>query len=127
MQKNKDFIISVIKASCLTLICGLCLVLLFSVVVKFTALSDTAIKTVNQFIKVIAVFIGCFFSVKGKMGAIKGGIAGVLGVFLIYLIFSLMSGAKIFTVQTLADFGLSLVVGAISGIISVNTRGKEEQ
>lgn len=127
MQKNKDFIISVIKASCLTLICGLCLVLLFSVVVKFTALSDTAIKTVNQFIKVIAVFIGCFFSVKGKMGAIKGGIAGVLGVFLIYLIFSLMSGAKIFTVQTLADFGLSLVVGAISGIISVNTRGKEER
>ena len=125
MKKENGLLLSVVKGGALTLIVGLVSVLLFAVIVKFTAISDTAIKTTNQFIKVIAVFVGCFFTVRGKMGWLKGGVIGAVGIFLIYLIFSLLSGTGLFSLEMLADLGLSLVVGAISGVIAVNVKGKE--
>ena len=116
---------SVIKATALALIASLAGVLLFALIVKFAALSQTAIKTVNQFIKVIAVFIGCFFSVKGKLGIVKGGVSGALCTVLLYAIFSLMSGSGFFSIEMFIDILFTAVVGAISGIIAVNVRGKE--
>lgn len=125
MKNENALIFSVLKGSFLTLITGLVSVLLFAILVKFTALSDTAIKTVDQFIKIMAVFIGCFFSITGKAGWIKGGIIGVLGLFLVYVVFSLLSGTALFTLSMLADMGLSLFIGAISGVISVNVKRRE--
>lgn len=125
MKDGNGLFFSVIKGSLLCLIVGLIAVLGFAALIKFTALSDTAIKTVDQFIKIMAVFIGCFFSISGKAGWLKGGLIGAVGVFLIYVVFALLSGTGLFTVEMLADMGLSLAVGVISGIIAVNVRGKE--
>lgn len=124
-MQTKTFMLSVIKATALAVIVSLSGVLLFALVVKFSALSQTAIKTVNQFIKVIAVFIGCFFSVKGKLGIVKGGVSGALCTLLLHAIFSLMSGTGVFSIEMLIDILFTAVVGAISGIIAVNVRGKE--
>ena len=99
MKNENALIFSILKGSFLTLITGLVSVLLFAILVKFTALSDTAIKTVDQFIKIMAIFIGCFFSITGKAGWIKGGIIGVLGLFLVYVVFSLLSGTALFTLS----------------------------
>lgn len=124
-MQSKTFLTSVIKATALSLISSLVGILLFALIVKLVALSDGTVKTVNQFIKVIAVFIGCFFSVKGKLGIVKGGISGALCTVLLYAVFALMSGSGIFSVQTLADMLFTAVVGGIAGIIAVNLRGKE--
>ena len=127
MKKNDGFIFPVIKSGFLTLIVGLISVLLFAILVKFTALSDTAVKTTNQFIKILAVFIGCFFTAFGKFGWLKGMLAGLLGTFLLYSVFSVLSGLPLFSVNSLADMGFSAIIGLISGIISVNVRGKEKE
>ncbi|MBQ6728006.1 MAG: TIGR04086 family membrane protein [Clostridia bacterium] len=124
-MQSKTFLTSVIKATALSLISSLVGILLFALIVKLVALSDGTVKTVNQFIKVIAVFIGCFFSVKGKLGIVKGGVSGALCTVLLYAVFALMSGSGIFSVQTLADMLFTAVVGGIAGIIAVNLRGKE--
>lgn len=124
-MQSKTFLTSVIKAIALSLICSLVGILLFALVVKIVALPDGIIKTVNQFIKVIAVFIGCFFSVKGKLGLVKGGVSGALCTLLLYAVFALMSGSSVFSVQMLADMAFTAIVGGISGVIAVNMKGKE--
>lgn len=124
-MRNKTFVSSVFKATALSLIVSLCAILIFAVIVKFAAPSERLIKTVNQFIKVIAVFIGCFFSVRGGSGIFKGAIAGALCTFLLYAIFALMSGSALFGLSMIADVALTAAVGGISGIIAVNTKGRE--
>ena len=124
-METKKFISSVIRATLLALIISLVGILVFAVLVKWTAPTETLIKTVNQFIKVLAVFIGCFFMVKGNGGLIKGALAGATSTLLIYAVFALMSGAPLFSAEMLIDVLLTAVVGGISGIVSVNLRGKE--
>lgn len=125
MQKGSaDGIISVIKGVFFTLIIVLAGVLIFAGVIKITSLSASVIKPVNQFIKVIAVFLGCFLSVRGRLGFLKGALIGVLGTVLIYLVFSLMGGDLSFGLSFVVDLIFGLTVGVVSGIIAVNV-GKE--
>lgn len=124
-METKTFFSSVLRSAALALLFSLSGILIFALVVKFSALDQTVIKIVNQFIKVIAVFIGCFFSVKGKMGIIKGAIAGAVSTFLLYAIFALMSGTELFGIEMLIDILFTALIGGISGIIAVNVRGKE--
>ena len=124
-METKTFFSSVLRSAALALLFSLSGILIFALVVKFAVLDQTVIKIVNQFIKVIAVFIGCFFSVKGKMGIIKGAIAGAVSTFLLYAIFALMSGTELFGIEMLIDILFTAFIGGISGIIAVNVRGKE--
>lgn len=124
-MRSKDFFVSVLKAAALSLIFGLCGILIFALIVKFAAPKESVIKTVNQFIKVISVFLGCFFALKGKAGIVKGGIAGALFTLILYAVFAIMSGTGLFSLEMLIDIGLTAIVGAISGVIAVNMKGKE--
>lgn len=124
-MQSKDFFVSVLKAAALSLIFGLCGILIFALIVKFAAPKESVIKTVNQFIKVISVFLGCFFALKGKAGIAKGGIAGALFTLILYAVFAIMSGTGLFSLEMLIDIGLTAIVGAISGVIAVNIKGKE--
>ena len=75
----------------------------------------------NQFIKIISVFIGCLFSFSGVKGLIRGAITGLTVTVITYLIF-LLFGAASFGTGFLIDLALLTVVGAISGIIAVNVK-----
>lgn len=121
----KPFFFSVVKAIFLTVIISLIGVLIFAFVVKFADVSDIAIKIVNQFIKVVAVFCGCYFSLSGNKGLIKGVVAGLISCALLYLIFSLLSGTELLNLKTLIDLLFVSAVGGISGVIAVNLRAKE--
>lgn len=124
-MQAKSFFVPILKATALAITCSLCGILLFAVVVKFAALSSTVVKTVNQFIKVIAVFIGCFFSVNGKLGIVKGAVSGALCTLLLYAIFSLLSGSALFGMQMLTDLAFTGAIGAIAGVLAVNFKSKE--
>lgn len=121
-EKVKTFIFPVLKGVLLTLIINLLGVLIFSLIVKLTSLNSSVIKPVNQFIKVLAIFLGCFFNLKGKGGLIKGLIVGVIGCLITYLIFSLIAGGLSFGLSFLLDIIFGVVIGGISGILTVNVR-----
>ena len=124
-METRDFFVSVLKAAALSLIFGLCGVLIFALIVKFAAPTETVIKIVNQIIKVLSVFLGCVFAVKGKLGIVKGGVSGAVFTVLLYAVFAIMSGARLFSLEMLIDFAFTAVIGAISGIIAVNMKGRE--
>ncbi len=122
---KSEFFITVLKGIFVAVICALVGVFVFAAVVKFAALSTNAVKAVNQFIKIISVFLGCFFTLKGGKGLIKGLIIGVFFTVIIYLVFALIGGGEVFGTGFLLDILFGAAIGAISGIIAVNTRGKE--
>ncbi len=104
------------------MIFSLIAVLVFSFIVHLFSLGDNVIHVVDQFIKSLAVFIGCFFSLKGRGGWLKGLLTGLFVFVLTYLIFGLIAGAKVFTWNFLIDAAFGAVIGLISGIIAVNVR-----
>ena len=121
MEKEKSgFWFSVLKGALIDIITVLAAVLVFAAVANKAGLTAGVIKPVNQFIKIFAAFIGCFFAVKGDKGLLKGAIIGAGGCVLTHLIF-LIVGAGI-GVTFLIDLAFTAAIGGISGIIAVNVR-----
>lgn len=119
---KSNFIISVIKGTVIALTIVLLGILIFAGVIKLASLGEKVIKPVNQFIKVIAVFVGCFFSLKGSMGFLKGGLVGILTNVLCYLVFSLLGGSLNFGFSFFIDLIFCTSAGILSGIITVNLK-----
>jgi putative membrane protein (TIGR04086 family) len=119
---KKGVIGGILKGCFASVIITLISILIFAGVVKMANLNSSVIKAVNQFIKVLSVFLACFFTVKGKGGLIKGGIVGCASAIIVYLIFSLMGGDLSFDGLFVLDLIFNLIVGAISGIIAVNVK-----
>lgn len=124
LKDNKGFILSVISGTFIAVISTLIGVLIFAGVIKISDLSYGVIKPVNQFIKVLSVFLGCFFGIKGNKGLIKGILIGVLSTFLTYVIISIMGKETLFSLAFLIDIIFSVIIGGIVGIIVVNIRRK---
>ena len=116
------FFSSIIKGVLFATIIALVGVLVFALVIKYLCLNSAAIKTINQFLKVLAIFLGCFFSIGESKGLIKGALIGGLSSVIIYLLFALFVGQMDFGSSFIVDVIFSIVVGGISGIISINVK-----
>ena len=110
------------KAVLVTLIFSLVAVLILAVLVRTSLLSDGAVKLVNQFVKVLAVFLGCYTSVRDGKGLLKGGIAGALGTLVTCLVFSLISGSLPTALALGLDELFGTAIGGVSGIVAVNLK-----
>ncbi len=119
---ENGFFRSIIKGVFTTVIITLISVLILGVVIKFATLNGGVIKAVNQFIKMVSIFLGCFACIRGSAGLLKGGLTGILSTVAVYAVFSLLCGTTIFDIAFVLDLVFGLIVGAISGIISVNTK-----
>ena len=118
---NKSFIKDFLKGSLISIIIGVILLLVFAIVLNFVPLSEPVVTVINQVIKIITVFLGCLFGFKEKKdGILKGLISGVIYSIGIFLISGIINKELNFTWGVLLDIGLSGVIGAICGIITVN-------
>ena len=125
MRQNSlegGFLSTLLKSVILSVLLTLSAVLIFSAVVKSAGLDSNVIKWVNQFIKVVSVFVGCFFSVHGKLGLVKGGLSGILYSVVVFTIFALIAGVSPFGAQLIIDCLFTCAIGAISGVIAVNRK-----
>ena len=122
LENIKEFFSGIIKAVFSAVIITLVGVLIFAGIVKFALLSQTVIKAVNQFIKILAIFLGCSFCIRGKNGLIRGTMMGFLTTIITYLLFSLFFGKIMLGNNFLLDLIFTSVIGGVSGIISVNIK-----
>lgn len=122
-EKVSDgFFPSVIKGIATAVIVTLVSILIFAFIIKVATLNASVIKAVNQFIKILSVFLGCFSFIRGKQGLLKGCLVGLFTTVIIYLLFSLIGGAISFGTAFIIDIVFGLIVGSISGIIAVNVK-----
>ena len=122
MEKIKDngFVQNVVKGVANVIIITLVSVLIFAGVVKLAILNSSVIKAVNQFIKIVSIFLGCSFTIKETKGLLKGLFVGGFSTVITYLLFSLIGGGVSFGLGFMLDIFLGVIVGATSGIICVN-------
>ena len=129
MQSEKvknGFFSQVVRAIFTGMIVILVGVIIFSVVVKYAYLQGLVIKAVNQFIKVLGVFLGCFTAFRLDKGWLKGLLCGV-GICLIStLLFALLGCQITFNYKFMLDLLFLALVGSILGVIVVNVK-KERQ
>ena len=122
-ENNKlQFLFSIIKAVATAIIITLFAVLIFGVIAKFATINFKIIKVINQFIKVLSVFLGCFMFVRENKGLVKGLIVGLSFSLIIYFIFALIGKELSIKLSFLIDLAFCLVMGAISGVIAVNVK-----
>ncbi len=112
----KQVLRGVITAVLITLAC----VLIFALLLDVTGMSESVIRPVNQFIKVLSVFAGTVLFVKGEKGWLKGLLIGLISSLLSSLLFGLISGGASFGLSMLIDVLFGAAMGVISGVISVN-------
>ncbi len=127
MEKSKGgaFIKEIIKGVCTAVIVALLSVLIFAFIVKLACLGNSVIKAVNQFIKVIAIFLGCTFGIKNGLGLIKGMLIGGISCMITGLVFSLCQVGSGLNAGFIIDLIFTAVIGGICGIIVVNVKKKQ--
>ncbi|MBE7081157.1 MAG: TIGR04086 family membrane protein [Clostridiales bacterium] len=122
LDSVKEFFSGILKAVFSAVIITLVGVLIFAGLLKFTLLSQSVIKSVNQFIKIIAIFLGCSLNIRGKSGLVRGVVMAFLTTIVTYLLFSLFCGQIIFGNSFILDLIFTSIIGGVSGIISVNIK-----
>ena len=122
MSERVGFFSGIIKGALTAVMITLFGVLIFAVITKFTLFNDGVVKAVNQFIKILSIFLGCAFNIRGNNGLIKGGALAFLSTIIIYSLFSLFCGTSAFNQSFFIDLIFTIIIGAISGIIAVNAK-----
>lgn len=114
----------VLKATIIATVFNVVLTLLFAVIAKTFVLSSGCYKPVNQFIKIISLFLGVFLSVGDSKGLIKGVLAGVLTPIIVLGVFTLFGKEFLTFISFLVELGFSVIIGGIFGIIAVTIKSK---
>ena len=119
---NSSDIFQFIKGLILSLIITFACVIIFAFSIKFFALSDGFITPINLSIKAISVFVGTLVFAKSKTkGLVKGILFGLVYTTVAFLLFSALSASFDLSISLLLDYLFAAGVGAIAGIIKVNT------
>ncbi|HOO23278.1 MAG TPA: TIGR04086 family membrane protein [Clostridia bacterium] len=120
---EKQDIFDLLRGTIVAVIVSLVLVLIFALIVNLVDVSEKVIIPVNQAIKIISIFIGCFIGIRNRhQGIVKGGLIGLLYTFLSIFIFGIISKEVSFKLINLVDVAFGIVAGIVSGILSVNFR-----
>ena len=126
LKLNKKDFFEIFKGVLFSVLISLLTVIIFAVVVKFANLSQKAVQIVNIILKIVSIFFGTLIAIKsGKQGLFKGSVIGLLFILISYLVFSLINGSFAVNPLTAFDIIFCLVAGLLSGIFTVNIRGKK--
>ncbi len=123
-EQNINLIKQIVKGALIATFSTIVGVLIFALIIKATNLSEIAIKSVNQFIKIISIFLGVLFSVKENKGLVKGAIVGATYMLIVSLIFRLLGSRGNGFLSFILELLFCAIVGVIFGIISVNAKNR---
>ncbi|MBO4572339.1 MAG: TIGR04086 family membrane protein [Clostridia bacterium] len=119
---QKKTVVSFFIATLCSAAASVAAVLIFSLVVTLTGLSDSFITPVNYVIRLLSIVFGAFLFAAGEKGILKGALLG-LGYFLVTnLVFSLISSNFNVSVALFIELIYCLIVGAIAGVLAVNIK-----
>ncbi len=121
---KENTIINLVNGIGISIIVTVILLIIFSVLLAYTNISENVISPVIMVITAISILIGSsIVNIKiKKNGLINGGIIGGAYILTIYLISSLLNWRFTLNLQSIIMIILSISVGILGGIIGVNKR-----
>ena len=104
---------------CITLI-G---ILIFSIVLTYSNISETTVPIVIIAISFVSILIGSTISTRkiSKNGMVNGGIIGGIYLIMIYSISSIISGNFALNMYSIIMIILGILAGLIGGILGINS------
>lgn len=123
---NSPVLANIFKGAIIAVSITLVLILLFAILIKIANIPDSVITPVNQVIKIVSIFVGCFLTLKKypQKGLITGASIGAVYTILAFLVFSLLGGTFSINLSFLSDLFFSLIIGGLCGIFAVNKKLK---
>ncbi|MGN0804319.1 MAG: TIGR04086 family membrane protein [Candidatus Coproplasma sp.] len=118
----KESALQVTKATLASVVFSLVYVLVFTLIIKLTSISNGVITPVNQAFKIICIALGGILFIRGEKGFIKGAIYGLCSVVACYVLFAIIGGSFAVKWTFVFEILLGVVAGLISGIIAVNIK-----
>lgn len=121
--ENKTFI-KIIKGVGISLIVTVISLIIFSVLLVYTDIPESAINPVIMMITAISILVGSSIqnSKIKKNGLINGGVIGGMYILILYLISSILNWKFSFNSQSLIMILIAIIFGIFGGIIGVNKK-----
>lgn len=113
------------KGIALSAVFTLAMVLVFALFIKLFSVGSSVILPVNQVIKVVSIFFGCFLCIRPGKSAVKGAICGLGTVIVTYFLFAIIAGEISFGWGNVLDLAFGALAGLISGAICALAKGRQ--
>lgn len=119
-----DITKNIFKGVGISIILTLILLLVFSIVLAYTNVSESTIIPVIIIITAISILFGSSISTRHikKNGMINGGLVGIFYLLLLYIISSLLNWKFGVNFQSIIMIVIGSIFGIIGGIIGVNIK-----
>lgn len=100
--------------------------LILSIILTYTSVSESIENAAIIIINSIAILLGSSIATKNEKskGIIKGGLCGLIYIFIIYLLSSIVSMKFSLNINSIITIISSIVAGMFGGIIGVNLNGQ---
>lgn len=124
ISENGNNIKKVIKGSAFSIIITLIGLLVYSIILSYTSVSESTIPTIVIIITAISILIGSTISTSNikKNGIINGMLVGLIYIAIIYLLSSIVTGNFLLNITSIIMIITSVLTGALGGIIGVNKK-----
>lgn len=123
IENSNGTMMKIFKGLLFSFIITLVSLLIFSIILTYSNISEKTIPIVIIILTFISILIGTIISVRKitKNGMVNGAIIGGVYVILLYFISSLLNTGFTFNVYTIIMIIAGMIAGVIGGIIGVNT------
>lgn len=124
ISENGDNIKKIIKGSVFSIVITLIGLLVYSIILSYTSISEITMPATIIIITAISILIGSTISTANikKNGIVNGVLVGLIYIAIIYLISSIVTGNFLLNTNSIIMVIASVLTGAMGGIIGVNRK-----
>lgn len=124
ISENGNNIKKIIKGSVFSIVITLIGLLVYSIILSYTSISETTMPATIIIITAISILIGSTISTANikKNGIVNGVLVGLIYIAIIYLISSIVTGNFLLNTNSIIMVIASVLTGAMGGIIGVNRK-----
>lgn len=121
---DNNIIKNIAKGVGISLLATCILLLIFSVIMTYTNISEQVINPVIMVITALCILIGSSIgNIKiKKNGILNGALVGGIYIFTLYIISSLLNWEFGLNIQSLIMIAIGIIFGILGGIIGVNKK-----
>lgn len=123
IEKNDNRMLRIAKGLTIAVIITLITILLFSIILTYSTISENIIPIAIIILTFISIFIGAIISTRNvnKNGMINGGIIGGTYMILLYFISSILNTGFSLNGYSIIMIISGIIAGLIGGIIGINS------
>lgn len=123
-NKKSSNIVNIIRGSIIAIVFSIMALIIFSIILTNTELSENIINPVIMVITGLSILIGSIISVSKieKKGIINGSFVGLIYILVMYALSSIINSNFSFNLNSVILIILAILAGMIGGIIGVNIK-----